>query len=212
MHDTDNLEYIIRYCEARGMKIFRNPGELNIIYIEGMNIDYTVNADRLDQWNDLRLLVDFVYNTPRVLFWQIATTEPGRSATFSESAKKNGGVARVMFGQYLSKWKMGWHKGKQPALVQAAPLKVHRDSDRNGIRPKDPIDFATGINHHTTSKKYKGQSIGNYSEGCLVGREYDKHLQFIALLKTDPRYIANKNFLFSAIILPGDQLMVPTSE
>lgn len=210
--DQYNLEHIISFCEKRGFKIFRQPGELNIIYIEGMNIDGTLNKDELDGWNDLRLLIDFVGSKPRLQFWQIATTEPGRTATFSASAKKRGGVARITFGQHLECWQMGWHKGQQPALVQCAPIKVHRDANRDGIRTGDPITLATGINHHGTSLRFKGGKVGTWSEGCLVGMIYAQHLRFIQFLTTDPRFIADRKFKYSAIVLPGDALLVPRSE
>ncbi|RTL03628.1 hypothetical protein EKK58_12600 [Candidatus Dependentiae bacterium] len=203
------LERLIAICEKTGYKIFRNPGEINIIYLEGLTMGYSLekNADQLDGWNDVRMLVDFIQDTPRLLFWQVATTEPGAAATVSEAARKRGGVARIAFGQYLECWVMGVHKKMHEALVQVGPIKVHRDVDRNGIRTGDPIDYATGINQHTTSPNFRGPNVGRWSEGCLVGRSYKLHLRFIALLKTDPRYISKKRkFRFSSIILPADIL------
>lgn len=203
------LERLIAICEKAGYKIFKKPGELNIIYLEGLTMAPTLekNQDQLDGWNDVRMLVDFVDNSPRILFWQVATTEPGRAATMSEAARKRGGVARIAFGQYYECWAMGWHKGKHEALVQIAPIKVHRDVDRNGIRTGDPIDYATGINQHSTQEGFKGDRVGFWSEGCLVGRSKKLHRRFIALLKTDPRYLSRpKTFRFSSIILPADIL------
>lgn len=203
------LERMIAICEKAGYKIFKNPGELNIIYIEGLSMGYSIekNQDQLDGWNDIRMLVDFFDARPRILFWQNATTEPGRSATMSAAARKRGGVARITFGQHLECWQIGMHKGKHEALVQVATIKVHRDADRNGIRTGDPIDYATGINQHTTSPTFRGQNVGNWSEGCLVGRNYRLHKRFMAMLKTDIRYLERpKTFRFSSIILPADIL------
>jgi len=211
MDNQANLEHIIAFCERKGYIFFKNPGELNILYVEGMNPDHSLNPDRLDGWNDLRLVIDFQSGRPRLLFLQVATTEPGRAATLSDAAKKRGGVARITFGQHLECWQIGKHKGT-PALVQVGNILVHRDKNRDGIRTRDPIAAATGINQHGTSLAFKGKNVGTWSEGCLVGLIYIEHLRFIALLKTDPRYIADPKFKYSSIILPGDALMVRRGE
>ena len=56
----------------------RGSGELNIVYVEGMNPDGTPNDDEANKWNDLRLLIKFEGDEPRIVGRWAATTEPGR--------------------------------------------------------------------------------------------------------------------------------------
>lgn len=206
-----NASDILAYMKSKGYEVFTTPGHLNIVYIEGMNPDGTLNRDLLDDWNDLRLVIDHTgQGEPKILLTHVATTEPGREATFSEGARSRGGVARIAFGQYRA-WQMGYHKqsrnGKNhPALVQRAPVAVHRDKNRDGIRTRDNLHVGMfGINQHSTRPGFSGGKVGMFSEGCLVGRVWTEHVeQFIPLLKTDPRFVADPEFMFTSTIIAGD--------
>lgn len=190
------------------------PGELNIVYMEGSNPDSTLNDDVFDGWNDVRLV--FSINSDQMPVMQhkaVATTEPGRAGTFSAPAAARGGVARIAFGQYTA-WRMGHHNISKnglhhPALVQdkKCPLPVHRDKNRDGKRTGDNVHLGVfGINQHSTRPGWRGTTVGTWSEGCLVSINWEEHLKFIALLKTDPRYMADNNFLFTTTIIAGDDL------
>ena len=204
---------LLRYMRAKGYEIFTAPGELNIVYVEGINPDGSQNVDAPDVWNDLRCVVDFVGEEPRLLLAHVATTEPGQSATFSDSAKSRGGIARITFGQYAA-WRMGFHNTRKngknhPALVQVMPLPVHRDRNRDMKRTGDNIHLGYfGINQHSTRPGYTGGSVGTWSEGCLVGMLWSEHVQFIDLCRTDPRYIQDLTggFVFTTAVLPGDEV------
>lgn len=215
-NDTDTpgvilAKRLLRYMRAKGYEIFTGPGELNIVYVEGMNPDGGQNVDAPDVWNDLRCVIDFAGDEPRLLIAHVATTEPGRAATFSTGAKSRGGVARIAFGQYTA-WRMGFHNvrknGKNhPALVQVMPLPVHRDKNRDMKRTGDNIHIGYfGINQHSTRPGYTGGNVGTWSEGCLVGLLWDQHLEFIALCRTDPRFVADKDFVFTSAVLPGNEV------
>lgn len=215
-NDTDTpgvilAKRLLRYMRAKGYEIFTGPGELNIVYVEGMNPDGGQNVDTPDVWNDLRCVIDFVGDEPRLLIAHVATTEPGRAATFSTGAKNRGGVARITFGQYTA-WRMAFHNvrknGKNhPALVQVMPLPVHRDKNRDMKRTGDNIHIGYfGINQHSTRPGYTGGNVGTWSEGCLVGMMWSEHLEFIRLCRTDPRYIANPDFIFTSAVLPGNEV------
>ena len=204
---------LLRYMRAKGYEIFTEPGHLNIIYCEGMNPDGTKNVDAPDVWNDLRCMIDFVGEEPRLLHCAVATTEPGRSATFSADAAKRKGVARIAFGQYRA-WRLGFHNTRKngknhPALVQVVPLPVHRDRNRDMKRTGDNIRLGYfGINQHTTRPGYTGGNVGTFSEGCLVGLLWNEHAEFIRLCRTDPRYVQDLTggFVFTSVILPGDEV------
>lgn len=197
------------YMEASGYRLFRGPGEINIVYLEGADPDGTPNRDENDRWNDLALLIVFDPDgTPGIVHRAVCTTEPGHLATLSAQALRLGGVARVQLTQYLECWQLGFHKGdpNHPALVQCAPVQVHRDRNRDFKRPGDALAFATGINHHGTRPNFTARLVGLFSQGCTVRHLWDEHLVFITLLKTDPRYMANPLFRFSATYLDAGKV------
>lgn len=96
------------------------------------------------------------------------TTEPGRYYMTNGSTNYKG-TAILVPGQYKSCWKLGKHKGQYKALVQAKPVKVYRDNNKNDIYDCEPSTIDTGvfgINIH----KAKGFSkqIDKWSAGCQV--------------------------------------------
>lgn len=206
-------ERVLLYMRAKNYLVDTLPGQLNLVYIEGMDIYGNLNADNPDGWNDLRLLITHLDDgTPALVMAHVATTEPGRAATLSADARRRGGVARIAFGQYKA-WRMGYHKQAQngkhhPALVQAAPLPVHRDKDRDGLRTRDTVHVGMfGINQHSTRPGYRGENVGLWSEGCLVGWLWEQHMEeFIPALRLEPRYLANPGYLFRTTVLAGDEM------
>lgn len=211
---------IYAYCKMKGYPWETTPGHLNIVYIEGLNEDFTPNKDRPDEWNDLRIIVDHKAADeqgspkPFIRFIQVATTEPGRKPTFSAASKKLGGVARLRFGHYAKKWVQGFHNfsrhGKRhPALIQKHPevVMVHRDFNQDFKRTGDAISPAFGINHHGVLPGVVPKLIGGHSAGCPVGLDWEKHLEFIEITKTDLRYLENPNFSYSATIIAGDDFL-----
>ena len=45
---------IVAAMRRKGYVVDTQPGEINIVYVEGLNEDGTVNDDAADKWNDLR--------------------------------------------------------------------------------------------------------------------------------------------------------------
>lgn len=196
---------IIDYMEQNRYQIFRNEKELNIIYIEGMNPDGTPNDDAPNQFNDVRMVIGFESDEPIALgIWE-GTTEPGRRYTVKPMNKA--GAARIAFGQYRA-WSIGRHGNSEPheALIQVAPVKVHRDYNKDFIRTGDRIDEGLfGINQHY-GYDLPRSNIGLASAGCLVGRTRAGHREFMRIVKSDRRYQKNKAFIFTTTIIPGDKL------
>jgi len=193
--------------------LFKSDGHISIVYIEGMNPNFTLNRDRPNEWNDLRLLIRYSGNKPEIILNSIATTEPGHEATMSKEAARLGGVSRIRFGFHEALWHHGFHNfaktgRKHPALVQipGRAVMVHRDLNKDFIRTGDRVGPAWGINHHGVLRGVP-KFVGRHSAGCPVGLDWEEHLEFIDLTKTDPRYLANKSFAYSSWFLPGDQLM-----
>ncbi|MDF5710592.1 MAG: peptidoglycan-binding protein [Nostoc sp. S4] len=197
---------IVKYMQAKNYQIFTNRKEYNIVYLEGVNEDWTLNKDTPNQFNDRRIVIEVVDGVPKIVnHWQ-ATTEPGRWYTYNPM--NPGGAARIKFGQYKA-WAVGIHGNSEPheALVQVAPITVHRDFNKDFQRTGDKLD--TGIFAVNQHYGYDApvNDIKNASAGCLVGRRREGHREFMAIIKQDRRYLANKNYVFYSTVIPGDDLL-----
>lgn len=180
---------LIEYCKKENYRI----KEYNIIYLEGCDNSFQLNNDYLDQWNDVRLVIK---ENGEIIHNVIATTEPGKYYTNKPLNKH--GAFRIAFGQYLDAWTIGKHK-TQDALVQIAPVKGHRDFNKDGFRTNDLIvEGIFGINQHHGGNDYN--SIGLWSAGCLVGLFEKSHDKFMQICR-DTGY---KNF--DTTILPANKL------
>lgn len=201
------VEKIVAYCQKKGYKIDKEPGHKNIVYLEGMNPDGTLNNNALNVWNDLRIVMEFKDGKPVMIGCWEATTNPGKYYTYNPMNPK--GAAIIAFGQYTS-WCVGMHGHASPheALVQCAPLTVHRDTNRSGTRDAgEPIDSGLfGVNQHWGGDS-PHSDIGRWSAGCQVGRTKQGHREFMAMIKSDPRYQANRSFMFTATIIDGKDLL-----
>lgn len=195
---------LVAYLEHKGYEVYRGAGENNIIYLEGADEAGWPNADRIDDWDDRRIVLVFQDGVPVIVLNALCTTEPGLSATTSPEAKKRKGVARIAFGQHKA-WALGWHKkASHPALVQVRNLPVCRDLNMDFKRTGDRVDVGVfGINQHSTSPSFKGNKVGKQSEGCLVGKDWYLHSVFMVLCRSDVRYRVNQKYIFSSTIVDG---------
>jgi peptidoglycan hydrolase-like protein with peptidoglycan-binding domain len=179
--------------ERKGYQIDRDPGELNIVYVEGMNPDGTPNGDEANKWNDLRLVIGFEGGEPRIIGKWAATTEPGRY--YTDHPLSPLGAARIEFGQYKS-WQVGMHHPNKPsgheALVQTGgQVTVCRDLNKDGLRTGDKRDTGEfGINQHWG---YDLAEVDNASAGCLVGQS------------------KNRKYVFASAILPESDVLAAGS-
>lgn len=192
---------ILQYMQLKKYTIFTQPCEYNIVYVEGMNPDGTLNSDSPNMWNDIRLLIE---RNSLVDVWT-ATTEPGRFYTLQPLNER--GAARIKFGQYQA-WQVGMHGNadRHEALVQVRDVPVHRDLNKDFKRTGDAIDTGLfGINQHW-GYDYPYEDIGVASAGCLVGRLKEGHREFMHLIKQDPRYKQDRSFIFTTTIIPGDEV------
>ena len=192
--------------EAENYEIFRKSGEKNIIYVEGSDKNGTINSDKSNHFNDLRLVFAFNHRGDAVIegAWE-GTTEPGY--WYTDNPMNPDGAARIAFGQYRS-WQIGIHGYSDPheALVQVGPVKVHRDYNRDMVRTGDAIDEGYfGINQHW-GYSHPVDDIGTASAGCLVGRTRTGHRAFMELVRSDRRCVANSDFIFTTTIIPGNKL------
>jgi hypothetical protein len=221
---------IVRAMHSHGYRIDIGAGEVNIVYVEGLNVDGTPNDDAPNVFNDARFVIRFETAAPiaredgrkrpddgregparrtqmlapRIAGAWEATTEPGRYWTEHRMNPK--GAARIAFGQYRA-WQVGVHNGHHEALVQTGgAVTVHRDDNEDFMRPGDAVDTGWfGINQHH-GYGLPRHDLGRSSAGCLVGRDIAGHRDFMALVKSDPRYRANNRFIFTSTIIPAEWL------
>ncbi|MFN6496704.1 MAG: peptidoglycan-binding protein [Nostoc sp. DedQUE01] len=203
---NDIASKIIKYMQAKNYQISTNTKEYNIVYLEGVNEDWTLNKDTPNQFNDRRIVIEVVDGVPKIVnHWQ-ATTEPGSRYTYNPM--NPGGAARIKFGQYKA-WSVGIHGNSEPheALIQVAPITVHRDFNKDFQRVGDKLDTGLFLVNQHYGYDAPVNDIKNASAGCLVGRRREGHKEFMAIIKQDHRYLANKNYVFYTTVIPGDDLL-----
>jgi hypothetical protein len=196
-------ESVLEFCQnIYGTEIDTRQGAVNLFAFEGCNVDLTQNADLPDQWNDTIAIIQFVEGKPTFTHLAQGTSEPGLSSTMSKHAARLGGVARIAIGWHKDKWRIGFHQknSHHPALVQAAPITVHRDRNRDGKRIADPITMdVQGLNWHSTRPNLKPVRVGGFSAGCIVGRDWNLHIDFI--VKCRAMQLMHGNDLFSGTVV-----------
>jgi hypothetical protein len=207
---TDIASKIIKYMLAKNYEVFTNPKEYNIVYVEGINGDWTLNSDAANAFNDRRIVIEIVDGVPKIVdHWQ-ATTEPGSKYTHNPMNPK--GAARIQFGQYKA-WRVGKHGTSNPheALVQCGNITVCRDFNKDFKRTGDELDTGDyfAVNQHW-GYDYSSNDIKGASAGCLVGRLTEGHREFMAIVKQDRRYLQNNSYTFYTTIISGDDLLQST--
>lgn len=203
---------VTEYMKARSYWIDRNPNNGNIVYLTGMNPDFTLNDNRTDEWNDLRCIVQFdERGIPDITFSAVATTAPGFLSIDSTAARRLGGAAMVSPGQYVA-WIFGYHKGDRnhPALVQRRPITIRRDRNNDGSDRNEMAYVGYfGINQHSTKPGFRGKKVGAWSAGCLVGKDFSKHMEFLGLVKGWQAVTESKelDYLYPTTIIEGKSLL-----
>lgn len=203
---NDIASRIVKYLLSKNYQVFINPKEYNIVYVEGINEDWSLNKDKPNEFNDQRIVIEVVNGAPKIVnHWQ-ATTEPGSRYTFSPMNDE--GAARIKFGQYKA-WAVGQHGNaeRHEALVQVAPITVHRDFNQDFQRTGDKLDTGIFLVNQHWGYDAPANDIKNASAGCLVGRRREGHKEFMATIKQDRRYVANKDYVFYTTVIPGDDLV-----
>ena len=109
----------------------------------------------------------YLFNGPLMQIFT-GTTNPGTH--WLKNLLNPSGCAVVKPGQYVDSWKLGLHQGKYRALVQAKPITVYRDNNKNDlaeeIGKEDTGMF--GINIHRANESAVSSIIDKWSAGCQV--------------------------------------------
>lgn len=194
---------IVAGMKKRGMKLDTGLGQRNAVYVRNMGPDGVKNAGTPNQFNCSRYVIGFDTGKPKIMGAWEATTVPGRKWTMSPMDRR--GAARTVPGQYTA-WRVGvihpGTSGAHEAMMQCADVKVDRDLNKN-FKDDDQVYTAgpeCGICQHW-GYDLPHDDLGGSSAGCLVGRVKDGHRQYMSLMKSDPRYVADHNFIFTAALL-----------
>lgn len=195
---VDLARKIINYAKSKGWVVRSGARRYNIFYIQGMDLDGKLNKQRFNAFDDLRVVVEDIDNTPRIVGMWEATTKAG--LYYYKNPLNPKGTARIVPGQYRS-WLDGYHKGNphHPALVQtAATILVNRQGygmDRGFF----------GVNQHgVIGKDLPKDNVWNASAACLVSRTWSGHLEFMRIIKSDAEY--SPSYAFWTGIIPGKEL------
>jgi hypothetical protein len=134
----------------------------------------------------------YLFNGELFVTVTTGTTNPGTPVLEGGFLKYNKlGAAVVKADEwYHDVWTYGLHLGKMPALKQVGNFIVYRDGDRDQKSEEIGIPIkgsGYGINFHaaTYDSNFKGlqENIGNWSAGCQVVNNKQKHLEIIKLVK-----------------------------
>lgn len=195
---------LVATMKKRGFRLDTGDAQANIVYVEGMSPEGVKNDNAPNQFNDARFVIIFGQDGRPTLAgaWQ-ATTEPSRFWT--ENPMNALGAARIKFGQYTA-WNVGQHHGHEALVQSGGEVTVCRDLNKDYKREGDKEDTGFfGINNHW-GYDLPRDDLGRSSAGCLVGRMKKGHEEFMALVKSDPRYIADHKFTFTAAVIPASEV------
>lgn len=166
------LQDVIKVLNKKGYALFegdKKPFNLNYIGIRDMG----------GQWNDQFVLM-WKYKGNWSFYTWMGTTDPG--AYYLKNPMNVKGTAIMAEGQHRGLYKLGRHRGRYDALVQASKVKVYRDGDRDSkpeLNSLKVYEGFFGINSHRAHTKVEVSRIGKYSAGCQVTWQ---HLEYLVAL------------------------------
>lgn len=204
---NDLASRIIKYMLAAKYQVFQGAGLYNIVYVEGMDADGSLNDNEPNVFNDRRIVIEIAVDVPKILGNWEATTEPGSYYTYNPM-NPDKGAARIQFGQYKA-WQVGFHGDydTHEALIQAADITVCRDFNEDFSRTGDKLDTGLFYIDQHWGYDYDRNDIYNASAGCLVGRARSGHREFMSIIKQDRRYQANNKYMFYTTVISGKDLL-----
>jgi hypothetical protein len=188
-----SLNNIIKSAEKLGYNVDKRPNKLNII---GVRNSAATSQDKFDD-----LIAYFTYDDNGNLIGKVVTGTTDPSTSFLKSPINVKGAAILKSGQYKDAYQIGLHRGKYEALVQAKPVTVIRDDDRNAlINYFAPTQTGLyGINIHKSTKgKNNEDIIGLDSAGCQVFRNIPDFMDMMRLAQTSRKKYGN-SFTYTLI-------------
>lgn len=201
---ADLATKILWAMKAKNYPVAVGADVMNIIYVEGMDPDGTANRNRPNAFDSLRVLLRVMPDGKASLLgkWDAIT----HAGMYWETHRMNpAGAFHIALGPQTC-WTMGTYHDME-ALIQSAPISGTRDDGENFKREGKTYTGDYGVHHHW-GYDYPKDDVGNSSAGCQVGESKAGHRQFIALLKTDARYVARPaSFMFTSTVLTAAEVL-----
>lgn len=216
---NEKVDKMVRYLQGQGYVVYEDPYRLNIVGIRNKLKDegkvtnlfddkcWAFYKDDKNQW----VLIDD---------YKITTTPGYEPRTVQLPAgPSNSGVAMLVYGQFIDKWKIGYHQNRtgklggkldksgkiapeHKALVQAVTSQVRNDPSGTGyVKPgqKSPSTAPIGINIHHANNSGIATTVYNWSEGCIVFASKNQHDEFIKLCEQQVSKTNKGRFTFTLI-------------
>lgn len=188
------FEIIYKALKFKCYQIFEadnKPYNLNIIGVRNNNR----KPNSFDDW----IVVMWKYKGQWSFKSYQATTDPGLYYLWHPSSPS--GTAILKEDQYFRTFKLGLHKGKYKALVQAKPLTVIRDYNRDRF-----LDFSSGkeetgmfgINIHCAKLLGSTINVNQWSAGCQVFANSEEYKEFISICEKSKKFWGN-NFSYTLL-------------
>lgn len=170
---TPTVNLLIKTLNRLGHKVFTD-GDYNLNLV-GIRKDYSA-SNRFDDTMAAFYKVDGEW---RLRHWPV-TTDPGWYYLENGLAK---GTAVLKEGQYRGAYRIGLHRGQYKALVQAKPVTVYRDGNKDHRLDTDRTETGMfGINIHRAGQWAPSTLVDKWSAGCQVFShlDYFQHLLVLA--------------------------------
>lgn len=169
---------IIKAFHNRGYQVARNDAKNYNLNIAG------IRSNTMSNRFDDQIWVFWKFHNKWELKKYTATTDPGSSWLLNPMSKE--GTAILKEGQYIGSHRLGKHKGVYEALVQAQPVTVIRDFNRD-----NKLDYSSGrtqtgifgINIHRANQAHASVNVDKWSAGCQVFADPLEFGDFIRLCK-----------------------------
>jgi len=177
---------LLRAMNKKGYAVFNNgnPFNLNIVGVRANN----PSPDNFDD-----TIYCFYSNYGWIKFAWPVTTDPG--LFYLQNPLNVDGTAILAPGQYRGAFKIGLHHGQYEALVQAKPVRVIRDTNRDNkldFGSENIVEGMFGINIHRASIKHESIQVDKWSAGCQVFANPDHFKTFIELCKNSKELYGNR--------------------
>lgn len=217
--DDAKVAKMVKYLKSQKYTVYEDPYHLNIVGIRNAQKDKGVVTNKFDD-------TCWVFYKDDKGKWQLfddykVTTTPGYEPgkTVLPNGPGNGGVAMLVYGQFIDKWKIGYHQnrtgktgGKTKKDGSLAPEhKCLREATTSHVRntpsgtgylipgAKAPQTGAIGINIHHSNETGITTNVYNWSEGCQVFASKNQHLEFMDLCEQQVKKSSKGRFTYTLI-------------
>lgn len=193
---SETIANLINKLKEMNYQVFYRPNELNIVGLRTASV------------------VPNKFDDNMYVFWMGAdgkfdgrkypvTTDTG--TYWLKNPKAQNGSALLKAGQYINSWVKGFHNRDEPskrypALVQAKPITVFRDYNKDNVLDFDGKEDVGmfGINIHRANPSATSTNVEKWSAGCQVFANPNDFADFMSLVD---KHIATNGNAFTYTLL-----------